>query len=139
MSKQKTTKKNLTKATSISKDKTTKNENEFSLLKTLIIIPNTKIQSDAGKVNITGQLITGILTAFTLIPSALELLLNIIQMIGNIFLTYNNKTVINTIDNSVNSKSFIWCVSILFIEFILCSCVIMISDHLKNHLPKTDD
>lgn len=122
-----------------SKDKTTKNENEFSLLKTLIIVPITKTQSDAGRVNITGQLITGVLTALTLIPSALEIILNIIRVIGNIFLTYNNKTIISGIDNSVVPENFRFCLILLFIEFIICSGVILISDQLKNNRDQKDN
>ena len=127
------------KGKSNSKDKTTKNENEFSLLKTLIIVPITKTQSDAGRVNITGQLITGVLTALTLIPSALEIILNIIRVIGNIFLTYNNKTIISGIDNSVVPENFRFCLILLFIEFIICSGVILISDQLKNNRDQKDN
>lgn len=131
--------KKTAKGKSNSKDKTTKNENEFSLLKTLIIVPITKTQSDAGRVNITGQLITGVLTALTLIPSALEIILNIIRVIGNIFLTYNNKTIISGIDNSVVPENFRFCLILLFIEFIICSGVILISDQLKNNRDQKDN
>lgn len=132
MAKPKTEKKNVTQENEKSKN----NENEFSLLKTLIIVPITKTQSIAGRVNITGQLITGILTAFTIIPSALDIVLNIVKVICNTVLSYNNKTIIDVVDNSASFESLGKCLIVLSIEFFLCSGAILVSEYLKKNRSK---
>ncbi len=108
----------------------------FDLVKYFIEMLFDKLESNAGKVNISVGLLLLFLVAILTISPGLYYFLLIIQTICNTVLQYYGKNLIQISESSPSLTLLIACVIIFLIESIICTVVVY--KYEKELLNKTN-
>lgn len=108
----------------------------FDLIKYFIEMLFDKLESNAGKVNISVGLLLLFLVAILTISPGLYYFLLIVQTICNTVLQYYGKNLIQISESSPSLTLLIACVIIFLIESIICTVVVY--KYEKELLKKTN-